>query len=401
MRSHIVKENDFNRVIYIMSAAFRIRDNHTLDYAIQKSKQSNVDLEIIVLDKLENGRNDKFFINGTKDLVEKLSIFSNKVSRVSSLKGISLENSYVFKDKGYLKEERRIDDYLMKYDIGLEFVETNVLVPVQVASKKEEYAARTIRKKIWDKVLSYTDQVHSDVFTRGETEAYGKLQKFIDERLPFYTERNNPKHIVTSELSPYLKYGFISPLTIYVEICKLANSDNKEEFLDEVIIRRELAHNFIYYNSKYDEFDGITYDWAYETMENHIEDRRRYLYKLADYEQYKTHDIYFNTAMKEMIHFGTMHTYMRMYWAKKIIEWSQTYKEAYETAVYLNNKYFLDGNTPNGYTGVAWCFGKHDHGWKEREIFGKLRYMNDSGLKRKFNMNDYIDRVDRRLYEKA
>jgi deoxyribodipyrimidine photo-lyase len=129
-------------------------------------------------------------------------------------------------------------------------------------------------------------------------------------------------------------------------------------------------------------------------MKAHASDERTYLYTIDDYLHYKTHDPYFNAAMKEMVETGFMHNYMRMYWAKKIIEWSKTHQEAYETTLYLNNKYFIDGRDPNSYTGVAWCFGKHDRAWTERPIFGKLRYMNDKGLERKFDMQGYINKVE-------
>ena len=130
----------------------------------------------------------------------------------------------------------------------------------------------------------------------------------------------------------------------------------------------------------------MTDGWAYQTMAMHRDDEREYIYTLEELIKCNTHDPYWNDAMREMVETGYMHNYMRMYWCKKILEWSPSYQEAYEHAIYLNNRYFIDGRDPNGYTGVAWCFGKHDHGWKERPIFGKLRYMNANGLKRKFKM---------------
>jgi deoxyribodipyrimidine photo-lyase len=129
-------------------------------------------------------------------------------------------------------------------------------------------------------------------------------------------------------------------------------------------------------------------------MREHLGDERQYIYNIDDYIHSNTHDKYFNTAMKEMVYFGKMHSYMRMYWCKKIIEWSNTYKEAYEIAIQLNNSLFIDGNTPNGYAGVAWCFGRHDRAWTEREIFGKLRYMNENGLKRKFDIDEYVKKIE-------
>jgi deoxyribodipyrimidine photo-lyase len=129
-------------------------------------------------------------------------------------------------------------------------------------------------------------------------------------------------------------------------------------------------------------------------MNQHLKDKRLYIYTKEDYINFNTHDPYFNAAMIEMIYTGRMHSYMRMYWCKKIIEWSKDYQEAYEIAIELNNYYFIDGFTPNGYCGVAWCFGKHDRAWTERPIFGKLRYMNDNGLKRKFNIEDYVVKMN-------
>ena len=167
---------------------------------------------------------------------------------------------------------------------------------------------------------------------------------------------------------------------------------NIDSLFEQLVVRRELAFNFVYYNEGYDQFDSMTYAWAYQTMKEHENDPREVLYTLADYENASTHDPYFNAAMLEMIHTGFMHNYMRMYWAKKIIEWSPSYEEAYRTSVYLDDKYFLDGRDPNGYTGVAWCYGKHDRAWTERSVFGKLRYMNAGGLERKFKINDYVKR---------
>src|ERR671916_2719307 len=94
---------------------------------------------------------------------------------------------------------------------------------------------------------------------------------------------------------------------------------------------------------------------------------------------------------------GYMHNYMRMYWGKKILEWSKTPEEAYETTLYLNNKYFVDGRDPNSYANVAWVFGQHDRGWKEREVFGKVRYMSAGGLERKAEPQQYVEKVGERI----
>jgi deoxyribodipyrimidine photo-lyase len=307
-------------------------------------------------------------------------------------------------DKVYLKHDldfyESIKQLAYRKHIGLFTVESNVFVPVRVASDKEEYSARTIRNKINTKLNDYRDEVLTDFdLTIAETEAFNVLNDFIINKLDNYHLHNDPSMNYTSLLSPYLKYGFISPVVIYNKINHI-NTDNSNAFLEELIIRRELAYNFVYFNPTYDDFNYMTYDWAYRTMKHHLNDEREYIYTKEDYINFKTHDEYFNAAMREMVFLGRMHSYMRMYWCKKIIEWSPSYEEAYRIALELNNYYFLDGLTPNGYAGVAWCFGKHDRAWTERKIFGKLRYMNSNGLERKFNIKDYVEnmkKVEERL----
>ena len=138
----------------------------------------------------------------------------------------------------------------------------------------------------------------------------------------------------------------------------------------------------------------MTYSWAYDTLNKHLDDERKYIYKIEDFENGKTHDKYWNSAQLEMVYTGKMHGYMRMYWAKKILEWSKNPEEAYKITIYLNNKYFIDGRDANGYAGVAWCYGKHDRAWSERDIFGKIRYMNANGLERKFKIDNYVIKVN-------
>ncbi|MDY0138979.1 MAG: hypothetical protein RBR50_04710, partial [Candidatus Izemoplasmatales bacterium] len=279
-------------------------------------------------------------------------------------------------------------------NINLFTVESNVFVPVVEASNKEEYSARTIRNKINSRLDDYKSEVLTkEDFTIAEKKAFDVLEDFVSNKLEKYDLHNDPSLDLTSLLSPYLKYGFISPVTIYNKIIDI-DSENKESFLEELIVRRELAYNFVYFNSRYDNFSYMTYDWAYNTMSRHKMDKREYIYTKEDYINFRTHDPYFNAAMKEMVLLGRMHSYMRMYWCKKIIEWSESYEKAFELALELNNYFFLDGLTPNGYCGVAWCFGKHDRAWTEREIFGKLRYMNDNGLKRKFDIDKYVEKMN-------
>lgn len=391
-------------ITYIMSDAFRIHYNHGLTKALELAKMNGLDLQIILFRvKEENDRNNQFFTKGITGYQGFLSKFTNNIYYFEETSdffyGLLKKSAYVIKDKAYLKEhleiEHQIKDFLFQEQISLTLVESNVVVPVTIASNKEEYGARTIRPKIMSKIEEFDDIVDFKAPTfLFEQKAKELLEYFIDTKLKNYDKSNDPSLSVTSDLSPYLKYGFISPLEIYREVNK-TNDINKESFIEELIVRRELSYNFVYYNKQYFDFNHITYGWAYQTMKNHIEDDREFLYTKEDYITFNTHDIYFNAAMKEMVHLGKMHGYMRMYWAKKVIEWSPTYEIAYDILISLNNYYFLDGNTPNGYTGVSWCFGKHDRAWAERTIFGKLRYMNQSGLKRKFDIDNYVALVNK------
>jgi deoxyribodipyrimidine photo-lyase len=304
-------------------------------------------------------------------------------------------------------------------------VESDVIVPVEEASVKEEYSAATLRRKVNKKLknflvplkpsdprinslsLDFADfniddtekaiarlQIDrsvqkSNYFHGGPKEAQNHLRIFLESKLDRFPElRNDPTLDCLSQMSPYLHFGQISPLRIALKVIE-TESPGTEAFLEELIVRRELSMNFVFYNGQYDSFEAVP-EWAKKALRTHQKDRRPSLYRLDELEMAKTHDAYWNAAQKEMIVKGKMHGYMRMYWGKKILEWSKTPEEAFRRALYLNNKYELDGRDPNGFAGVAWCFGKHDRPWGERPIFGHVRYMNDRGLKRKFAADEYV-----------
>ena len=395
-------KNNQGKVFYFMTKSFRINNNYSLYFSYNYAKENKLDYYIYVVEPYENNqRNLDYFYNLTSDLKSRLKDFSDNVVLVKrnlDLNKVLVDVNSVFIDKAYLKFDFEFLLKIKKIAYNSEFsiteVEANVFVPIRIASDKEEYSARTIRKKIMEKLNDYKKEVLVDYKqTKAEKSAYEKLKEFKKDKLPHYDEHNDPSNNYTSHLSPYLKFGFISPVTIY-NYLRDKKGDNFDDFIEELVVRRELAYNYVYYNQNYDKFKYMTEDWAYKTMENHLEDEREYIYTKADIINFKTHDKYFNAAMKEMIHLGRMHSYMRMYWCKKIIEWSKTYKAAFSLAEELNNYYFYDGLTPNAYTGIAWCFGKHDRAWFERDIFGKLRYMNDNGLKRKFNIDKYVEEMD-------
>jgi deoxyribodipyrimidine photo-lyase len=311
-------------------------------------------------------------------------------------------------------------------------VESNVVVPVEVTSEKEEYAAATIRRKIHkhlprfmkpmrrvsvkrdslgvkldgldledlDPILAKLSIDRSvpavETFRGGTREAKRLVSEFVKKRLKDYARlSNDPSARVVSDLSPYLHFGQISPLYVALEIGRApgVRKKAKEAYLEQLIVRRELSMNFVNFNDAYDTYDCLP-TWAKQTLRDHRSDRRQYEYSLEELEQARTHDPYWNAAQREVVRSGKMHNYMRMYWGKKIIEWTRRPEDAFRVALYLNNKYELDGREPNGFTGVAWCFGKHDRPWQERKVFGKVRYMNAEGLRRKFDMDAYVRRVN-------
>ncbi len=318
-------------------------------------------------------------------------------------------------------------------------VDADVVVPSKLFPK-EEYAARTIRPKLskllpvflrqpenpqaryrWnekDKPASREidparllkdlplDRSAAPVssFRGGTSEGMRLLRRFINERLANYdTARNQPHLAGTSELSAYLHFGHLGPLTIALAVSEAeAPVAAKAAFLEELIVRRELAINFVARNPDYNRLAGCP-EWARRTLAEHADDPRPYLYTEAQLESAETHDPLWNAAQMEMVVTGRMHGYMRMYWAKKILEWTRAPEEAFEIAVRLNDRYELDGRDPNGYTGVAWAIGgKHDRPWAPRRaVFGLIRYMSADGCARKFDTRAYIERVNKLVRNRA
>jgi deoxyribodipyrimidine photo-lyase len=191
-------------------------------------------------------------------------------------------------------------------------------------------------------------------------------------------------------MSPFLHYGHISSQEIALEIIDQTNRKIYESYLEELIIRKELSDNYCYFNENYDNYNGFP-AWAQKSLNEHRNDERDYIYSRHEFETAKTHDKLWNAAQLQMVNTGKMHGFMRMYWAKKILEWSESPEKAQEIAIYLNDKYELDGRDPSGYTGIAWSIGGvHDRAWFTRKVFGKIRYMNDKGCERKFDVEEYI-----------
>ncbi|MDP4176027.1 MAG: deoxyribodipyrimidine photolyase, partial [Bacteroidota bacterium] len=231
-------------------------------------------------------------------------------------------------------------------------------------------------------------------FKPGEDAALQVLSSFLEKGLSLFKDKRNDPNCSSaqSNLSPYLHLGHISAQRVALNADRYSQFDlpSVEAFLEELIVRKELSDNFCFYNPSYDSFDGFP-QWAKNSLNAHRLDKREFIYNISELENAATHDRLWNASQTEMVRSGKMHGYMRMYWAKKILEWTASPEEALAAAIYLNNKYELDGRDPNGYTGIAWSIGGlHDRAWGERKIFGKIRYMSYNGCRQKFDIESYI-----------
>lgn len=436
-------------VLYWMQQAQRVHYNHALDHAIQLANLYNLPVVcFFALDDAYPEANERSYafmlegLNEVKRLLSKLGItFLLKIGHpTETIKPYLKETQSLVMDRGYLKHQRawRKDVYTyLKEDpyISIDMIDSDLIVPIHIASQKDEYGAYTLRPKLKKVFLEYRDfnqltavndkkevffqknDVKNDLlflmnqlnidksvkkslyYQGGYSEASKLFSTFIFDKSDQYPKSSDPSKNITSLMSMYLHYGQISSLELLERLFVALEQghikgESFDQYIEQLLVRRELAFNYVFYKKGYDRFETMTETWAYQTMKAHEFDHKEYLYDIKDYEKFSTHDLYFNAAMKQMVITGYMHNYMRMYWAKKIIEWSPSFEVAYKNILFLNNKYFIDGRDPNSYTGVAWCFGKHDRAWTERKIFGKLRYMNDKGLERKFDIKAYVDQMN-------
>jgi len=313
-----------------------------------------------------------------------------------------------------------------KLKVPLWTVDADVIVPSKLL-EKAQYAAHIVRPRLQTHLKEFlvsSSKLHANVpwqkpkqlaslatdfditqnwpldrsvspvsgWRGGTTEAFRLLRDFIENKLHGYgTQRNKPETDHTSRLSPYLHFGHISPITVALSVEK-ANvpKADREAFLNQIITWRELAVNLVRFNPDYDSFE-CGEPWAHRTLAKHAKDPRPVLYTEEQLEQAETHDQLWNAAHMQMVNTGWMHNYVRMYWAKKNLEWSRSPADAYRIAVHLNDKYELDGRDPNGYAGIAWAIvGKFDRPWFERSIFGQVRYMSGESTGRKFDSKEYI-----------
>ncbi|MCF8104387.1 MAG: deoxyribodipyrimidine photo-lyase [Desulfohalobiaceae bacterium] len=433
---------DGKYVLYWMQQSQRAEHNPALEYAIAEANR--IRLPVLVVFGLSqtypeaNLRHFTFMLQGLQET--KTSLADRKILlavqkgtppevAIQAARGAAL----LVCDRGYLRHQKRWREQVADaVDCQVIQVEGEVLVPTHVVSSKQEHAARTIRPKIHRHLPRYLldcpsgeprlssldmnmeslglsdlnkvlkdlrtdrDILPVDRFFKGGTRRAKKIfADFTANRLERYPEnRNQPQTDDVSHMGMFLHFGQISPVWLALTVYRLDSplSEPQEVFLEELIVRRELAVNFVEHTPDYDRYSCIP-AWAARTLDEHRDDPRP-CFTPEELEAAETHDPYWNAAMKEMKASGYMHNYMRMYWGKKILEWSREPKEGFALALRLNNRYFLDGRDPNSYAGVAWIFGVHDRGWPQRPAFGKVRSMTAKGLERKCDIKGYVDKVE-------
>lgn len=432
-------------VLYWMQMYKRAMHNSALNFAIESANERK--LPLVVYEGLKyyypwaNDRLHTFILEG---VAEKRAEFAKKGIRYvfylqrneddpkNTVARIAREAALIVTDDFpcfIIPHHNRVISE--RAEIPVYAVDSNGIIPMS-KFEKEEYAAYTIRpkiKKMWGEYLkpltdkkvkieapelkvdcpetevtdkniaelvAQCDIDHtvkpSPIYHGGSRNAKARLKLFLREIFPKYGELRNEASVDgTSRLSMYLHFGFISVHEIIEAVDKAehAPKEARQVFLEELIVRRELSFNFTRFNSNYNSLECLP-AWAQQTMREHIDDKRDFLYSLEELEKSETHDEIWNAAQRELVETGGMHNYVRMLWGKNVIAWSKSYEEAFAVLEHLNNKYALDGRNPNSYAGILWCFGKHDRPWFERPVFGKIRYMNSNGTKRKIDSPKYI-----------
>lgn len=431
-------------VAYWMQRAQRGIDNHAVDVAVKVANLLELPLVVYFAGISNfphaNLRHYAFLNQGLpdveSDLAErKISFVMRRAPHASHEQFLSnVGAAFLVGDENPMREPERWRRKLASR-IGIPFwtVDADVVVPSKLI-EKAQYGAYTIRPRLYRLLPEYlhpcenlkaeyewkrpkgfhSDSVHEDI-TRGwkdldrsvaPVEAWQggtkaglkRLKHFATNLLENYeSDRNHPERDGSSCMSPYLHFGHVGPITIALAVDAAARNPAlraaRDSYFNELIVWRELAVNFVRYTPNYDSADCAE-PWAMKTISDHARDEREHLYTLRQLERAQTHDDLWNAGQTQMVRFGWMHNYLRMYWAKKILEWTPDVQTAVKYTIHLNDKYFLDGRDPNGYAGVAWAIlGKFDRAWGERPVFGKIRYMSGASTGKKFDSKRYIQQM--------
>lgn len=426
-------------VLYWAQMNRRVNSNHALEFAIARANALKLPVlfyeELSCAEPYANDRFHTFILQGVPEQQRRLS--RRGIGYCFNLRKRPADPPDVLHRLAADAALLVTDDYPLlapvKLDIPCLAVDSSCIVPMNLLPKRE-YAAYTIRPKIRRLLPNFlvpcpetpvrakwtlpASEWHTTVkpenigalveessidhsikpslcYEGGRVSAERTLERFLENNLRRYArERNEPSAHATSNLSSFLHFGMISSLEVALAVkCHAeVNSLIPDEFLEELIVRRELAFNFARHVKNPPSFDDLP-DWARKTLDEHASDAREFSYDLPAFERALTHDALWNACQKELLLTGKIHGYYRMYWGKKIIEWSRSCRDAFSTMVYLHDRYALDGRDPNTYTNILWCFGLHDRPWQERPIFGMIRYMSLDGMKRKTGVDAYLREI--------
>lgn len=448
-----MNEFNGSSVVYVMARDQRVQDNYALAAAQLLAIEHEVPLYVFFNLRAVSGRSREhyeFMLAGLEEVSKSLAALDipfvlregDAATNILSFAEEVSAGAILF-DMSPLTGPRRIaKNVATKFKGLVQLVDTHNVIPLWIASDKKEFAAHTMRGKVHKYLENYIkepvqvakhktpgQQPETMSFadarefiqaipacgitidaTPGKAAALAHLQTFLTERLETYAlARNDIANDQQSGLSPYLHYGHISSLRVALELIKTTDRrpllfeevklaghgeepsayDGMNALLEEMIVRKELADNFCWYADSYRDLTAGP-DWAQKSLKEHAADRREHIYTREQWEHAQIHDQSWNAAQNQLRKTGKIHGYMRMYWAKKMLEWSETPEKGLEDCIYLNDKYSIDGGDPNGYVGILWSFvGLHDRPWFERDVFGKIRYMNEGGLMRKYNVAKY------------
>lgn len=424
-------------VLYWMQQSQREACNPALEVAITAANRLGLPLLVgfgLMEDFPEaNARHYAFMLEGLRDVAERLRArgiaFVVRIGAPDRVAiGLARRAALVVCDHGYLRIQKKWRAHVAQA-AGRRVlrVEGDVVVPVGLAASGAQIGARTLRPRLAvhqerflsalrrqrPRVSAEALQVASDVslddvahllvklhvdgsvapvsaLTGGYSQARRRLDGFVRGGLRGYAAaRAQLRHPHVSMLSPYLHFGQISPVEIALAVRDAdAPRADRDSYLEELVVRRELAANFVDNTLEYDRYTSLP-GWAQRTLALHARDRRAVVYGYEELVQACTHDPYWNAATREMLSTGYMQNHMRMYWGKKVLEWSESPQAGYAQLLRLNNTYFLDGRDASSFANVGWVFGLHDRPWPERPVFGNVRYMNAAGLKRKTDIEDY------------
>ena len=450
-RGDAPERSDARSVAYLMDRSRRTVDAPALERAAAHANRLGLPLRVAVAyDPDEPGltpRTAAFAFGGLRDVASGLArrgvAFEVAVGDPVAV-GVRLARhaALLVLDAGHLRHERAWRERLARTaGVAVEEVDADVVVPVRLASDRHETAARTFRPRVWRQVERFLAPVGPVTLERrsdrpdppldlpvvdpregaaalarlpvpsgpppiatapsGTRAANAAVRRFLDDRFGRYVpDRQRPDRDASSGLSPYLRFGQISPRTVAARARDAApDAAALDAFLEQLIVRRELSFNHVLFAPDvYDRYEGLP-AWARATLDAHRHDPREALPSEEELEEGRTPDPDWNAAMAIMRATGGLHNHMRMYWAKRILAWSPSPEEGHARTLRLNDRWFLDGRDPNSYAGVGWAYGLHDRPWPERAVFGTVRSMTPGGLARKADPEAWRREAERRIDE--